>query len=175
VHEDVASGPLGPRAGSLRADELIALLHLHPHPEGGYYREIHRSAVQVRRIDDRDARCGLTAIYFLLAGGGVSRWHRVRSDEVWHHCEGDPLDLSLADPDFMQVTTGIVGPLGEDAAPVRVVRAGQWQTARSRGAYTLVACTVGPGFDFADFQMLRDVPDVARTVARRHPSVAAFI
>jgi predicted cupin superfamily sugar epimerase len=175
VHADAASGSPGPGAGSLRADELIALLQLCPHPEGGYYREIHRSAVQVRRIEDHDARDAMTAIYFLLAGGGVSRWHRVRSDEVWHHCEGDPLDLSVADPDFTQVTTGIVGPLSEEAAPVRVVRAGQWQAARSRGAYTLVACTVGPGFDFADFQMLSDVPDLARAVARRHPSAAAFI
>jgi predicted cupin superfamily sugar epimerase len=117
----------------------------------------------------------MTSIYFLLAGGAVSRWHRVRSDELWHHCEGDPLDLSIADPDFVQVSTEVVGPLDDGAAPVRVVRAGQWQAARSRGAYTLVGCTVGPGFDFADFQMLREVPDVAGAVARRHPSAAAFI
>jgi predicted cupin superfamily sugar epimerase len=158
-----------------RADLLIADLKLEPHPEGGYYREIHRSALQVQPRDGRAPRPGVTAIYFLLVGGSVSRWHRVASDEIWHFCEGDPLDLFDADGRFEAVSAHGLGPLDGGLQPVRVVPAGQWQAARSRGAYTLVACTVGPGFDFLDFQLLRDVPDDARAAAQRHPSFAVFI
>jgi len=143
-----------------------------PHPEGGYYREIHRSALQVQPQDGRGVRCGLTAIYFLLVAGTGSRWHSVTSDEIWQFCEGEPLDLFVADSQFEHLSAHALGPLDAGLQPVRVVSAGQWQAARSRGAYTLVACTVGPGFDFADFRMLRDAPDSAAALTRRHPAFA---
>lgn len=137
-----------------RAAHLIASLGLVPHPEGGYFAEVHRSASSVQPLDDRSSRHALTTIYFLLTAGDVSRWHRVRSDEVWHFYEGDPLHLWLADENFAQVRRVVLGPAEGDARPVAVAPADSWQAARSTGAFTLVGCTVGPGFEFADFELL---------------------
>lgn len=137
-----------------RAAALVAALELSPHPEGGWYREIHRSRNFVNPDDGRSARRALTAIYFLLAEGQSSRWHRVASDETWHHHEGDVLELSIAaSPDASNVVTLALGPVGDGVEPVRVVPAGQWQAARSTGAFTFVSCAVGPGFEFDDFEM----------------------
>lgn len=157
-----------------RAEELIATLGLAPHPEGGYYREIFRSPRKVAHPDTGAERSALTGIYFLLAGGQVSRWHRCRSDEIWHHHEGDPLELWTADPEFNQIEQRILGPPKEGGEPVRVVEAELWQAARSTGAYTLTGCAVGPGFEFADFQLLRDLPPAAE-LARRRAQAASLI
>jgi uncharacterized protein len=158
-----------------RALHLIASLGLAPHPEGGHYREVHRSAAGVQPLDGRGERAAMTTIYFLLATGEVSRWHHVASDEVWHHYEGDPLELFSADPDFGAQERTILGPLGDGSRPAHVVPAGWWQAARSTGAYTLVGCTVGPGFDFADFRMLRDLPEEAENLRCRHPDTVSLI
>lgn len=158
-----------------RAAELIATLGLQPHPEGGYYRELHRSATQVQPLDGRAPRPSLTTIYFLLAEGDVSRWHQVSSDEVWHHFEGAPLDLVVADPGFTTVSHQTLGAVSDGLSPEHVVAAGDWQAARSTGAYSLVGCVVGPGFDFADFRMLRDWPAEAAELTPRHPDVAQFL
>jgi predicted cupin superfamily sugar epimerase len=140
-----------------RARELIETLRLAAHPEGGWYRELFRSGLGVRREGDGAGRSGLTTIFFLLGAGERSRWHRVAgADEAWHHYEGAPLELLSFAPDGSGAT---VTPLGSDAAHrVHVVPAGWWQAARPAGDYALVGCTVGPGFDFADFAMLRDLP-----------------
>jgi predicted cupin superfamily sugar epimerase len=137
-----------------RVAELIRMLGLTAHPEGGYYREIWRSESSVEPADGRGTRSALTSIYFLLPADAVSRWHRVRSDEIWHHYEGAPLMLVLASPDGVRQVRHRLGPLGPDQTPERIVPAGWWQAARSLGEYTLVGCTVGPGFEFADFEML---------------------
>ena len=158
-----------------RAADLIRGLGLTPHPEGGYYREIFRSAARVHPLDGRPDRLALTTIYFLLVAGQVSRWHRVASDEVWHHYEGSPLELLVADAGFHDVSRRLLGPVGDHREPVRVVMAGEWQAARSMGPYTLVGCTVGPGFEFADFEMLDSLPEEAAALRRRHPEVVAFI
>lgn len=159
-----------------RAAALVAHLQLAPHPEGGYYRQVYKSASAVAPADGRGDRAALTTIFFLLPAGDVSRWHRVTSDEVWHFYEGAPLALFTADQAFAAVSTHRLGPISEDGAvPVHVVDAHAWQAARSTGEYTLVGCTVGPGFEFADFTMLRDVPDVADTVRRAHPTFASLI
>ena len=158
-----------------RAEHLVASLNLRPHPEGGFYSEIYRSAAQVQPLDARDARSALTTIYFLLTEGDVSRWHRVASDEAWHYYEGAPLELWVAEPDFSAVAPQRLGPVDGHARPVTVVPAGDWQAARSTGTYTLVGCTVGPGFEFADFEMLRTNPALAATMAERDSRVAAFI
>lgn len=158
-----------------RAAQLVIELGLSPHPEGGYFREIHRSTLQVAPGDGRSSRSGLTVIYFLLVAGSVSRWHRVASDETWHFHEGDPVDLILADPDFGGVTTCRLGPWRDGTEPVHAVPAGFWQAARSTGAYALVSCSVGPGFEFADFKMLRDLPDEVERLRERHPHVASFV
>ncbi|MEM1055639.1 MAG: cupin domain-containing protein [Bacteroidota bacterium] len=156
-----------------RAAHLIETLGLAPHPEGGHYREVFRSSAEVDPADGRPARSALTTIYFLLAGGEHSRWHRVASDEVWHLLEGDPLDLLVSTDAFSTVETVRLGSVGEGARPVHVVPAGAWQAARTTGAYSLVGCTVGPGFDFADFELIDAHPDLAE-MARQHADAAPF-
>ena len=157
-----------------RAAHLVDALALETHPEGGFYREVFRSSQTVRPTDGRPERAGLTTIYFLLVDGGHSRWHRVASDEAWHFYEGAPLDLWVADAEATAVETHRLGPLGDAAAPVRVVPAGAWQAARTTGAYTLVGCTVGPGFDFSDFELL--APDAPLADAlRQHDDAEDFL
>lgn len=158
-----------------RADDLVRSLGLAPHPEGGFYREIWRSAARVAPVDRRGERAALTSIYFLLPAGSVSRWHRVRSDELWHHCEGAPLELWLAQPDTFELRTLRLGPLDGEQAPVHGVPAGAWQAARSTGAYTLVSCSVGPGFEFADFELLADHPELAETLRRAQSGASALL
>jgi predicted cupin superfamily sugar epimerase len=134
---------------SSRADDLIESLALAPHPEGGWYRQVYKSAERVTRERDGAVRAALTTIYFLLAEGTFSAWHRVQSDEAWHFYEGAPLELLTRahEADVPHVTV-----LDADRR-VHVVPARQWQAARSTGSYTLVGCTVGPGFEFEDFEM----------------------
>jgi uncharacterized protein len=160
---------------SARANELVRTLDLKAHPEGGYYREVFRSPASVRPEDARPPRNALTVIYFLLEGSGCSRWHRVLSDETWHWAEGAPLELFQADAAMSTCVREVLGPLGGGAEPLRVVPAGHWQAARSTGAYTLVTCTVGPGFDFADFQLLADSGPDAALLRRRFPDVEAMV
>lgn len=158
-----------------RVVDLVSRLRLTSHVEGGYYRELYRSRDQVSPGDGRPARPSLTTILFLLAEGQKSRWHRVRSDEVWHHHEGAPLALWVADATFSHVERHVVGAVGEGLPPEHVVPAGLWQAAESQGAYTLVGCVVAPGFDFADFTLLDGrLPDLAEK-ARRHPDAQRFL
>jgi predicted cupin superfamily sugar epimerase len=126
-----------------RAQQLIEQLGLEPHPEGGWYRQIYKSDARVTRIADGADRSALTTIYFLLVEGAFSAWHRVSSDEVWHFYEGDALELLTRDSSTR---------LDADHR-VHVIRANEWQSARPLGAYALVGCTVGPGFEFEDFEM----------------------
>jgi uncharacterized protein len=145
-----------------RATELITQLQLERHPEGGYYREIFRSAGLVEPADGRGPRAALTTIYFLLPAGIDSRWHRVTSDEVWHLYEGGPLEVLAVDPGFSTLTRHTL----DQRTPVCTVAASDWQAARTLGDYALVGCTVGPGFDFADFTLLADdAPSAARLLA----------
>src|SRR5262245_7915219 len=157
-----------------RVEELIRTLALAPHPEGGYYREIWRADLAVEPSDRRGRRTALTSIYFLLPEGAKSRWHRVRSDEVWHHYEGAPLELVLVPPDAMRLERRRLGPLATDQQPVHCVPAGYWQAAHSLGGYTLIGCTVGPGFEFGDFELLADRADLAETLCQALPDAARF-
>jgi uncharacterized protein len=145
-----------------RASELISLLKLEPHPEGGRFVQTFRSSLSVMPSDLRGSRTALTVIYFLLVQGGVSRWHRVASDEAWHWYEGYPLELFTARPDTGVVQSSVLGPLSGAAAPQHIVPAGHWQAARASGAYTLVGCSVGPGFEYSDFTLLSSLPDHER-------------
>jgi predicted cupin superfamily sugar epimerase len=122
---------------------LIETLGLQPHPEGGWYRQVFKSDASVTRHADGASRSALTTIYFLLAEGAVSRLHRVSSDEVWHFYEGDALELTIGDEVVVL----------DAVHRVRVVPANVWQSARPLGEYALVGCTVGPGFEFEDFEM----------------------
>lgn len=158
-----------------RANELIERLGLAPHPEGGHYREVFRSALAVRPGDGRDERSALTIIYFLLTAGQASRWHQVRSDEAWCWIEGAALELLRMDADARTFAAERLGAPGDGVEAVRVIAAGEWQAARTAGEYTLVSCAVGPGFDFADFRMLADVPEMAERVRGRWPDAAALV
>lgn len=133
----------------LTAAEVIRLLELKPHPEGGHFRETFRDAHTVR-----DGRAASTAIYFLLARGERSHWHRIDAAEVWHWHAGAPLALALATGDDGPVTHITLGAdLAAGERPQAIVPAGAWQSAESRGDWTLVGCTVSPGFDFSRFEL----------------------
>jgi hypothetical protein len=128
------------------ADRLIALLELKPHPEGGYFRETFRDTGA-----GLVGRSSSTAIYFLLKAGEASRWHRVDAAEIWHFYRGAPLELRIGKQSY------VLGPNVDEAqAPQIVVPPHAWQAAHSLGEYTLVGCTVAPGFEFAHFEMAPD-------------------
>ncbi len=160
---------------SLRAWQLIEFYDLLPHPEGGRFREVFRAGSSVRPCDGRGERSALTAIHFLLTAGEVSRWHRVRSDELWHYVEGGPLELITADAPFGSISRQVLGPTSAAARPMLVVPAGSWQAARPLGEYSMASCAVGPGFDFADFELLADLPEQADRLRRQNPDLAALI
>lgn len=142
------------------AADLITRLRLAPHPEGGWFREVHRAT---DRVDtQRGSRSALTTIYYLLEKGQISRWHVVSSDEIWHFYAGAPLELLVYDPATRVARPQVLAaPLANDATfnePIGIVRAGEWQAARSLGDYSLVGCNVGPGFEFEDFRFVTAVP-----------------
>ncbi len=139
-----------------RAQRLIRDLGLQPHPEGGWYAEVFRSARPVDPGDGRAGRVALTTIDFLLERGQASAWHRVRSDEVWHLLEGEGLVLWLLPPELSRVERVVLGPVAAERRPRHVVPADWWQAAEPLGDFAYVGATVGPGFDFADFAFGRD-------------------
>jgi predicted cupin superfamily sugar epimerase len=129
------------------ASDIIASLDLKPHPEGGHYRETFRDSSV-----DAVGRSRSTAIYFLLGRGERSHWHRIDAVEVWHYYAGDALTLRIADDNGTRSIT--LGPdISSGEAPQVIVPAYAWQAAESVGDWTLVGCTVAPGFDFATFEL----------------------
>jgi len=132
---------------TLTAADIIRLLDLKPHPEGGHFRETFRDTRAVE-----GGRPASTAIYFLLARGERSHWHRVDAVEVWHFYAGAALELDIAQEgrrDRIMLGNGLTA--GE--RPQGVVPAHAWQAARSLGDWTLVGCTVAPSFEFAKFEL----------------------
>jgi predicted cupin superfamily sugar epimerase len=131
----------------LSADDVIALLNLAPHPEGGHFRETFRDTAE------SGGRAASTAIYFLLRAGEQSHWHAVDAAEGWHYYAGAPLMLEIS-PAGGPVTAVRLGPdLAHGERPQAVVPKGHWQRARSLGGWTLVGCTVAPGFTFEGFTL----------------------
>lgn len=131
----------------MTADQIVTELGLAPHPEGGWYRETWRAEAP------EGERAAGTAIYYLLARGQVSRWHRVDAAEIWHWYGGAALALSQS-PDGRSVETRTLGPrIGAGERPQILVPAHCWQSATSTGDWTLVGCTVCPGFVFEGFGM----------------------
>jgi predicted cupin superfamily sugar epimerase len=129
------------------AADIIARLELKPHPEGGHFRETFRDT----RVG-ADGRSASTAIYFLLARGERSHWHRIDAVEVWHFYAGSALRLEIADDDGRRAIR--LGPdLAAGEIPQAIVPAQAWQAATSTGDWTLVGCTVTLGFDFAKFEL----------------------
>ena len=135
-------------------------LELRPHPEGGYYGETFRSPLRLTLPDGR-VRSASTAIHYLLPSGAWSTWHRVRSDEVWHHYDGGALRLYRLGLDEVRLSA---------ETPQAVVPAGVWQAAEPEGDAVLCGCTVAPGFEFADFEI-----GSGDTLAAEFPAEAALI
>ncbi|MBV6867822.1 cupin domain-containing protein [Xanthomonas euvesicatoria] len=148
------------------AAALIRSLDLAPHPEGGHYRRIHASARQV--TDNGQTRPAMTAIRFLLSAGECSAWHRVDAEETWHWQLGDALELLIYDTCTEQVQRVIVDA-AERGEPMHVVPAGCWQAARSLGDFTLMGCTVSPGFVWEGFALLDKASPLAARLATLLP------
>ncbi|KAI1823919.1 RmlC-like cupin domain-containing protein [Xylaria intraflava] len=141
---------------SLTAKQVIEALNLVPHPEKGYYTETFRDKETSTAGNGEEARANSTCIYYLLEGeAGVSHWHRVRDAvEIWHHYAGAPLRLSLSEDDGAAARDLVLGAdLLAGQRPQVVVPRDTWQHAVSLGEWTLVGCTVAPGFSFGGFEM----------------------
>jgi uncharacterized protein len=141
----------------MNASQVIDELQLEPHPEGGWYREVYRSSDRVRRGEQ--SRSATTAIYYLLEQHQLSRWHVVDADEIWHFYAGAPLELLAYDPASRTLTRHVLSAPNASDAPIGVIPAGVWQAARSLGEYSLVGCTVSPGFEFSGFRFTAELPD----------------
>jgi uncharacterized protein len=142
----------------LTAAEIIRLLDLKPHPEGGHYRQTFRDPLtypppQAGEGKMGAARAASTAIYFLLARGERSHWHRVDAVEIWHWHAGAPLALEIAAAPGQRERIMLGNDLAAGERPQGIVPAHAWQAARSLGDWTLVGCTVAPGFEFATFEL----------------------
>jgi predicted cupin superfamily sugar epimerase len=145
--------------GSLTADAVIRLLDLQPHPEGGHFRETFRDAppslppplAGEGRVED--SRAASTAIYFLLARGERSHWHRIDSVEIWHWHAGAPLALEISKAPGVIDRIALGGDLAAGERPQAIVPAYAWQAAESLGDWTLCGCTVAPGFEFKSFEL----------------------
>lgn len=137
-------------AAGLSGEQVIALLDLQPHPEGGWYRETFRDA-----RTDAAGRAHSSAIYYLLRAGERSAWHRVDAAELWHFHAGEPLRLRMRTDDGAERQVVLGADLQAGHRPQGVVPAGVWQAAEPLGAWTLVGCTVAPGFTFDGFELER--------------------
>ena len=139
----------------MSADAIIEKLGLSPHPEGGHYCQTW--------VADNDGRPTGTCIYFLLKAGEISHWHTVDATEIWLYHAGAPLILSTAETDQGPAQDHRLGPdVLNGEHPQLIVPSGHWQSARSVGDYTLVSCTVSPGFDFAGFHLAQPGFDIPR-------------
>lgn len=136
---------------NMTAEDVVGLLNMQPHPEGGFYVETFRDDVT-----DQDGRAASTLIYFLLPEGVVSRWHKVDAVETWHWYGGAPLELSISTDGKSRQDVRLGNNLVVGERPQGIVPRDGWQQARSLGAWTLVGCTVAPGFQFEGFEMAPD-------------------
>jgi predicted cupin superfamily sugar epimerase len=157
-----------------RAESIIQDLKLSPHPEGGFFRETFRSEHLVTSPANGEIRNAVTDIYFLLLAGQVSRFHKVLHDEIWHFYEGNPIELVELEAVSLDISTIV---LGDDDIVSRkhCVKGGNWQAARSMGEYSLVGCTVAPGFDFDDFEFLKDRETLCSGFLERNPELACLV
>jgi uncharacterized protein len=140
-----------------RKEKLISYLNLQPHPEGGYFSETYRSEGIIKQAqgDFPGGRNFSTAIFYLLGSEDFSRFHRIKSDEVWHHYEGSPLTIHIIQHDGTYKTLQLGKNPEQSQLPQLVVPAGAWfgVTVNEPDSFTLCGCTVSPGFDFQDFEM----------------------
>lgn len=147
-----------------RIQEIIDTLGLEPHPEGGYYKEIYRSDQELESSAINEKRNAVTNIYFLLTQGQVSRFHKVLHDEIWHFLEGDTLELIELQKESLEASHEVLGAKTGKPHYQHCIKAENWQAARCMGSYSLVGCTVAPGFDFKDFSFLSQYPEILQKV-----------
>ena len=138
----------------MTAQDIIERLGLEPHPEGGFYRQTWQAENEGRAVG--------TCIYFLLKDGGHSHWHKVDATEIWLFHAGAPLVLSLSATDEGPATDHLLSPDLSMGEPQLIVPTGHWQTARTTGDYTLVSCTISPGFEFSGFTLAAPSFDIPR-------------
>ena len=151
--------------------ELIDKYKLVPHLEGGYYAVVYESKQSLKSPVAGKDRKAVTHIYFLLLEGQVSVFHKVIHDEIWNFYEGDPVKLIKFNG--LKIKEDIIGSGCSDYASV--VEGGVFQAAESTGAYSLVGCTVAPGFEFEDFSFLRDEFEVKERLLKNFPEYRKFI
>lgn len=139
----------------MEAQLLIEKLQLQPHPEGGYYRETYRGKTSIDMPGFEGPRNASTAIYFLLTSKNFSAFHRLKQDEVWHYYTGSPLFVHVIDKQGIYKNHVVGINLNNGEVPQLVVKAGDWfgSSVVANDSYSLVGCTVAPGFDFRDFEM----------------------
>ncbi|HTY92252.1 MAG TPA: cupin domain-containing protein [Steroidobacteraceae bacterium] len=153
--------------------ELIAKLALEPHQEGGWFRQVYKSATEVQAPQGR--RSAVTSIYYLLEQARACPWHVVESDEIWHFYHGGPCELLSYDPGTGRLVRHRLDSVGTDGVQVAVIPAGSWQAAHSLGEYTLVGCTVSPGYENQDFRWVRELPDYRRHFMADMAALADFL
>jgi len=154
---------------SKKIKQLIETLELSPHPEGGYYREVFRSEKTVQSPVHGKKRHAMTDIYFLLNAGQKSRFHRIVHDEIWHFYKGAPLTLIEINSETFEMSKVILGDT--DSVLKHMIKGGNWQSAYSEGDYSLVGCTVAPGFTFSDFSFLTDDKKTYERMMKAYPEL----
>ncbi len=163
------------RGDIMKVAEIVTKLSMEPHPEGGFYKRNYASddmtAVDDRYAEPRERHCS-TSIYYLLGRGNFSAWHRLKSDEQWHHYEGNSVIIRTIDPSTKALTEHELGKASEGATPQILIKRGLWFCAEPIGddEGSLVGCTVTPGFDFKDFELADRT-----TLAAEYPEHRAMI
>jgi predicted cupin superfamily sugar epimerase len=154
--------------------EIIQFYQLLPHPEGGYYKETYRSLECIPTISLPDRFSGernySTAIYFLLEENSFSAFHRIQSDECWHFYTGDAVDIHVLHINGNYELIKLGGNIEMGEKYQAIVPAGAWFASKTNGQYSLVGCTVSPGFDFVDFELAK-----AAELAEHFPEQSALI
>ena len=158
-----------------RIQEIIDSLELKPHPEGGYFNEIFRSSHTLESPNHQKIRNSVTNIYFLLTKGQVSRFHKVSHDEIWHFLEGDELELIELENKGLAPTHHILGSRTGKPNYQHCIRAENWQAAKCTGEYSLVGCTVAPGFDFEDFKFLTESTELTQELMLNQSALIPFL
>ncbi len=153
--------------------ELIAKLGLEPHQEGGWFRQVYKSAMQVKA--PQGPRSAVTTIYYLLEHQRASPWHVVQSDEIWHFYYGAPSELLSYDPAGRRLLRYRLNEVTGDGVPVAVIPAGTWQAAHCLGDYMLVGCIVSPGYENQDFRWVRELPDHQQHFTGEMKGLEAFL
>ena len=155
------------------ARELIAKLGLEPHQEGGWFRQVYKSATQVHA--PQGPRSAVTTIYYLLEHARASPWHVVQSDEIWHFYYGAPSELLSYDPAGSRLIRHRLTDVTGTGVQVAVIPAGTWQAAHCVGEYMVVGCTVSPGYENQDFRWVRELPDHQRHFRGEMQGLEAFL